>query len=165
VTNKRVEKIDFAYLTTRISPDDVLDEIVSIIHSTAEPDFDLIAEVGVGPLEQLFHEGHEEHLWPRLEQLARDDSWFRRALGAVWAFSSPCFAERERLLAELGEYREVTLRFVIRPRTFDDADGFDWRSYRVDALPEHADLASFLRGIARRIDVAIEEASPGDPGA
>jgi hypothetical protein len=78
-----LERFNLSVVTRQIPPDEALTEIVSILNSTAAPDFDLIAEVGVGPLESLFLQGHEDALWPRVEQLAREDERFRRALASV----------------------------------------------------------------------------------
>jgi hypothetical protein len=147
-----------------VTPDEQLTEIVSTLHSTAEPDFDLIAEVGVGPLETLFLFDHEDALWPRIEQLARDDERFRHALAAVWAFRSARFEEREALLEELGAHEAVTLRILIQRRTFDPQDGYEWRSFKLDGLPEGAQLANLLRGIASHIDQAGDWEPPRLPG-
>ena len=81
---------------------DALDEIVALLHSTEDPDPELMLDVGCGVLESLLFE-HEEELWPKIERLARDDVRFREALAAVWAYDSPAFERREALLAELGE--------------------------------------------------------------
>ena len=62
----------------------------------------------------------EDELWPQIERLARGDVRFRRALSHVWAYESPEFDRRERLLEELGESVPVTLRFVAYPGDFAD---------------------------------------------
>ena len=134
------------------TPVQALDAIVTTLHSTPEPDFELIMEVGSGPLEALLRQGHEEMLWPRIERLARDDERFRRALSVAWAYDSPMLARRDALLAELGEHREVTLRFVAEPNTFDDADGFEWRALEVKGVPAGSGLAQTLRAIADVIE-------------
>ena len=134
------------------SPDRALDAILATLHSTPEPDFDLIMELGSGPLEALFHQGHEAPLWTRIERLARNDLRFRRALSVAWAFESPMFARRDALLDELGERRAVTVRFVAEPNTFEDTDGFAWRALEVDGLAEGSGLAQTLRAIADVID-------------
>jgi hypothetical protein len=59
--------------------------------------------VGCGPLESLLHQGHGDLLWPEIERLARSDELFRRALENVWAYDSPEYERRERLLAELSD--------------------------------------------------------------
>ena len=134
------------------SPDETLDAIITALHSTPEPDFDLIMEVGSGPLEALFHQGHEAPLWTRIERLARNDLRFRRALSVSWAYDSPMLERRDALLDELGERRAVTVRFVAEPHTFDDADGFEWRALEVDGVGEGSSLAQTLRAIADVID-------------
>ena len=81
---------------------------------------------------------------------------FRRALAAVWAFDSPRYRDREALLEELGEFRKVTLRIVVEPRTFNPADGVEWRSFNVEGLREQPHLAGLLRGIADQLDTGRE---------
>ncbi len=136
----------------RATPDEVLDEIVATIDATPEPDFELIALAGAGPLESLFDDGYEDALWTRVETLARGNERFRRALSNVWAWDSAFFERREQLLRELGEHRQVTLRFVAEPRTFDDSDGFEWRAYEVEGISERPFLAALLRSIADQLD-------------
>lgn len=62
-----------------------------------------ISMIGVGPLENLFHDGFEDWLWPDIERHARSDPKFRRALASSWAYRSSRFNDRRDLLAELGE--------------------------------------------------------------
>jgi hypothetical protein len=66
-------------------------------------DRDAIKTIGVGPLETLFHQGHEDRLWVRIEHLARTDPRFRHALASTWAAGSTRFDDRQRLLRDLGE--------------------------------------------------------------
>lgn len=96
-----------------------LDQIVARLHSTPEPDPELILDVGCGVLESLLFE-HEEELWPTIERLAREDVRFRRALAAVWAYDSPAFERREALLAELGEFQTVAVSFVVQAEDFGE---------------------------------------------
>ena len=138
--------------STPETPVQALEAIVTTLNSTPEPNFDLILEVGSGPLETLLRQGHEEMLWPRIERLARDDPRFRRALSVAWAYDSPMLARRDALLSELGEHRAVTLRFVAEPNSFEDADGFAWRALEVSGVPEGAGLAQTLRAIADVIE-------------
>lgn len=77
-----------------------LTAIVERLH--AAEDEDLFAAIAVGPLESLFHQGHEEALWPEIERLARQDPVFRKALAQCWAYSSPMYDRRADLLIELG---------------------------------------------------------------
>jgi hypothetical protein len=151
-TDDGLDALGRAVLYRRISPDDALREIVSALHSTEAPDFDLITRIGVGPLETLFHQGFEQALWPEVERLAREDERFRRALGTVWGFSSPMFGQREALLRELGEYRTVTVRFTVEPRTFEETDGYQWRRVEVDGISERPHLGRILRDIADHVD-------------
>ena len=149
---KRAERLWLEISIGRASPDDVLDEIVATIDASPDPDFRLIEEAGAGPLESLFLSGYEEALWARVEPLARESQRFRRALSIVLAVDSPLFERRVRLLQELGEHRTVTLRFVAQPRSFDDSDGFTWREYEVEGIPNRPFLAGLLRSIANRLD-------------
>jgi hypothetical protein len=134
------------------TPEEELDAIVASINSSPEPDFVAIEEAGAGPLETLFLFGHEEALWHHIERLAREDERFRRALSVVWAFDSPLYERRQQLLRELGEHRPVTVRLTLVPRTFDDTDGFTWRDFEVEGVPERPHLAAILRGIAAHLD-------------
>ena len=93
------------------SPDDFLGSpetrLNRIEHLLVDLDLELdaheIAMIGVGPLEVLFHQGHEDLLWPEIERLARSDPRFRRALASTWAYDSPRYDDRQALLRELGE--------------------------------------------------------------
>ena len=86
------------------SPEARLDRVERMLEGLdLEADAQAIATIGVGPLETLFHQGHEERLWARIEHLARTDLNFRRALAATWAYGSPRFEDRRRLLQNLGE--------------------------------------------------------------
>jgi hypothetical protein len=84
---------------------ELLAEFRSIVHQirAAAEDDQAIMMLAVGPLEPFFHQGHEEDLWPEVERLAREEPVFRRALRQCWAYESPMFVRRERLLEELGE--------------------------------------------------------------
>ena len=84
------------------TPSAALSRILADIHAHAD-DSDFIDNVGCGPLESLFHQGHGEEVWSEVETLARTDPLFRRALRSVWAYSSPEYDRREALLAELSD--------------------------------------------------------------
>lgn len=88
-----------------VSGDELLAEFTSIVDQirAAAGDDQALVILAVGPLESFFHQGHEEELWPEVERLAREDPVFRRALRHCWAFESPMFERRERLLVELAE--------------------------------------------------------------
>jgi hypothetical protein len=94
------KSLDIAVLLSD-DPDALLDQILAQLHAHAD-DEDAVMMIGVGPLETLFHRGFESQLWPRIEQLARDDGTFRVALASVWAYNSPMFDRRRALLGELG---------------------------------------------------------------
>ena len=66
-----------------------------------DEDAEEIGRIGVGPLEVLFHQGHEDRLWPEIERLARSEPRFRRALASTWAYESSRYDDRQALLSEL----------------------------------------------------------------
>jgi hypothetical protein len=150
----------FAIVTKRISADDALSEIASTLRSTVDPDPELIEHSGSGPLESLFHGGHEEELWPRIEQLAREDERFRRALSAVWAYDSPMFDQREALLEELGEFWQVRVSFVVYPKDFSVPPLLAHRAVAVDGEVPGGQLPNMLRRIA---DLYEREEPAGRP--
>jgi hypothetical protein len=143
----------------RISPDSALDAIVDQLHSTPEPDEELITEIGVGPLESLLRE-HEQELWLRVERLARDNARFRRALCAVCAYDSPYLERREALLEELGESETISVRSVVDRSGFGEAEQLHWRAVEVEGTIDDARLAMLLRDIADW----LERARPHDTG-
>ena len=91
----------FIAAVTGDDPAQVLEDIVAELRRCSTADNDFVEMMGIGPLEALLHGGHGDALWPRIEHLARHDLLFRRALRAVWAYDSPEFERRERLLTEL----------------------------------------------------------------
>jgi hypothetical protein len=88
-----------------LTDNEVLAEFRSIVNQirAAGEDDQALTMLAVGPMESFFHQGHEEELWPEVERLAREEPVFRRALRQCWAYESPMFDRRERLLEELGE--------------------------------------------------------------
>lgn len=142
-----------------VSTDDDLRSIVERLHSTAEPDPDLVGEVGAGVLENLIRD-HGEELWPEIERLARADPRFRRALACVWAYESPEFDRRQALLGELGEHRSVLVRFVVEPEDFSPVPRLSWRAVEIDGEPPGGQLSRLLREIADWYD---QEPLPGNP--
>jgi hypothetical protein len=80
---------------------EMVDALLAKLHSTDEPDAALCLEVGCGDLESLIRR-YEAELWPQIEDLARSDVRFRRALAGVWAYDSSLFDRRDALLKELG---------------------------------------------------------------
>lgn len=137
----------------KTSPHDLLMEVVNLLDSTPEPDPDLCRDIGSGDLESLMMV-HEEGLWPEVEQLARSNARFRRALSNVWAYDSPKFGQRAALLEELGEYREVTIRFTIAPEDFSTDPPLSWRALDVPSDLSSPRLAEVLRRIADHLDGA-----------
>jgi hypothetical protein len=134
-------------LLGQMTPDTALTHIMYELHTTPEPDNDLALEVGTGPLETLLQE-HEEALWPRVEQLARDDVRFRRALSRVWAYDSPMFERRSALLEELGEFRTTWVRFVVTRDGFGKGEELSWRAAEVEGSVDDDRLATLLRSVA-----------------
>lgn len=130
-----------------VTADEDLRSIVERLHSTAEPDPDLVREVGAGVLENLIRD-HGEALWPEIERLARADPIFRRALASVWAYDSPEFGRREALLAELGEHSSVMVRFVVEPEDFSPVGRLNWRAVEIQGEPPGGQLSRLLREIA-----------------
>jgi hypothetical protein len=130
-----------------VTPEERLGELVELLHAADEPDFDLIGEVGCGELENLVR-AHGEQLWPVLERLARADPIFRRALRSVWAYDSPEFERRDKLLRELGEHWPVTVRFEVEPQDFEAEPLVSWRAVEVDGAPPAGQLGRVLREVA-----------------
>jgi hypothetical protein len=103
VSHDEVFRLGLAVTLDEMTPEVALDHVVMMLHSTGEDDPRRVGRIGCGPLENLFHKGYEDGLWSRIEQLARDDPLFRRALASAWAYRSPRYADRRALLEELGE--------------------------------------------------------------
>lgn len=145
----------------RMAPPDMLAELVRVLYSTDEPDPDLCSEVGCGDLESLLRD-HETSLWPEVERLARTDVRFRRALSSVWAYDSPEFDNRrDALLAELGEHREITVRFTVEPDDFSADPPLSWRALEAEGSVTNRRLAETLRSVAEWLDKAPPEAQAG----
>ena len=147
-----LNEIFMRFVAGRSTPVQVLDELVAVLHSTAEPDPQLIGQVGLGPLESLLLQ-HEEELWPSLERLARNDERFRRALAAVWAYDSPAFDRREVLLKELGEFQDVTVTFVVQREDFGQPPLVSHRAVNIEGEIPGGQLPRILREIADRLEV------------
>src|SRR4051812_22230808 len=111
----------------RKAPRELLDEIVGRLAASATPSMDVCMDIGTGDLENLLRQ-HESELWPEIEQLARDNDRFRRALACAWAYDSPMFERRERLLQDLGESWPVTVRFMVDTEDFGDPPKLSWRA-------------------------------------
>ena len=130
-----------------VTRDEYLRSIVERLHSTAEPDPDLVGEVGAGDLENLIRDDGEA-LWPEIERLARSDPRFRRALACVWVDDSPEFDRRQALLAELGEHSSVRVGFVVEPEDFSPVPRLSWRAVEIENEPPGGQLSRLLREIA-----------------
>ena len=96
-----------------MGPADALNDLVDRLHASEEPDFDLIAEIGCGDLENLVR-GHGDELWPEIS------GWLGRSgLPSCpplrMGVDSPEYARRDQLLREFGEHWPVTVRFVVQP--------------------------------------------------
>lgn len=133
------------------SPRDLLRDLVHRLDSTPQPDPELCRDVGSGDLESLLMV-HEEELWPDVEQTARSNPRFRRALSSVWAYDSPKFNQRSALLEELGEYREVMIRFTVAPEDFGPDPPLSWRALDAPGDVSGHRLAAILRLIADHLD-------------
>lgn len=142
-----------------VNADEFLESLVQKLHSTSDPEPDLIAEVGCGDLENLIREDGET-LWPRIEQLARTDERFRRALSSVWAYDSPEYERRTTLLRELGETRLVRVSFVVEPEDFTPVPRVGWRAVKIEGEPPGRQLGRLLREVA---DWYEREQSPDNP--
>lgn len=146
-------RLDVAELTERMlgeaeySAEDFLERLVVILNSTPEPNDELMSWIGCGDLENLIREDGVE-LWPQVEQLAREDVRFRRALRSVWAYDSPEFERRQALLEELGEFRTTWVRFVVEPNDLTGNPGFSWRAIELEGSVPKRQLAPLLRSIA-----------------
>ncbi len=134
-----------------MAPIELLLELVESLNSTPIPDPDLCRETGCGPLESLLMV-QEDQLWSEIEHLARTDRRFRRALASVWAYRSPRYEQRSALLAELGEVRELTIRFTVRPKDFSNDPPLSWHAAETPDGVRPGRLADVLRQIADWLD-------------
>jgi hypothetical protein len=144
----------------RASPADLLARLVGALNESEQPDQWLCSEIGGGDLESLLRD-NETELWPAVERLARTDVRFRRALSSVWAYDSPEFERREALLAELGEQREITVRFTVAPEDFSTDPALSWRAFEADGNITNRRLAGVLRELADWLDRRVPEADAG----
>jgi hypothetical protein len=144
----------------RATPAELLTRLVEQLHEPAEPDSALCREIGAGNLESLLRD-HESELWPEIERLARTDVRFRRALSGVWAYDSPECERREALLAEVGEAREITVRFTVEPDDFSADPELSWRAFESEGLIPEQRLAEVLRSLAEWLDSPSGPDSPG----
>jgi hypothetical protein len=135
----------------RVAPVDALADLVKMLYSSDDPDPGLCSEIGCGDLESLLCD-NETELWPHIERLARTDIRFRRALSSVWAYDSPEFERREALLAELGEHREITVRFTVEPQDFSPDPPLSWRAFDSAGDISKRRLAETLRRVADWLD-------------
>lgn len=126
--------------------DEVLDAIVAELHAPKEPDAQLCLRIGAGDLEWLIRY-HGEALWPRVQVLAREDSRFRMALSAVWAYESVEYERRAALLEELGQHWTISVSFVVERRDFSDPPRLSWRAVDIDG-GTGGQLPRMLREIA-----------------
>lgn len=138
-------------LLGRMAASDMLIELVRVLHTTDEPDPGLCSEVGCGDLEGLLRD-HETELWPAVENLARTDLRFRRALASVWAYDSAQFDRRSALLADLGEVREVVVRFTVEPEDFSADPQLSWRAFEAEGIVTNRRLSETLRSVAEWLD-------------
>jgi hypothetical protein len=132
-------------------PEVTLRELVVRLHSTSEPDPQLILDIGCGDLESLLFE-HEIELWPTIERLAREDVRFRRALSHVWAYDSPAFEQRETLLEELGAFWPVSVSVIVYPEDFTDPPLLGHRAVQVDGEVPGGQLPRILREVADKYE-------------
>jgi len=135
----------------RASPRQLLGRLVERLHETPEPDPERCLDVGCGDLETLLRD-HETELWPEVEGLARSDIRFRRALAAVWAYDSERYEARTALLDELGERREITVRFTVAPEDFSSDPELSWRAFDSEGSISKDRLAEVLRRLADWLD-------------
>ena len=149
-------------ILNRISPNEALAHLVEVLHATDEPDPDLCLEVGCGDLESVLA-NHETELWDEIERLARTDPRFRRALSSVWAYDSAQFNRREALLAELGEHREITVRFTVTPDDFAPDPALSWRAFEAEGGITNRRLAEMLRRLAEWLDRQPPDSDAGSP--
>jgi hypothetical protein len=61
-----------------------------------------------------------------------------------WAYDSPEFERRKRLLEELGEFRRVSIRFVVESDDFSDDSPLSWRAVELEGGVPARRLAPLL---------------------
>lgn len=143
-------------------PAELLAEVVAMLDSTPEPDVELIAYVGVGALEEIVRQ-HGMELWEEIESLARENVRFRRAMRSVWAYDSPEFERRIRLLGELGEWRPVQVSFVVEPSDLPAGFRVAWRTLEIRGEISPNELARVLREIADQVERKRPNGKAGRP--
>lgn len=141
------------------SPEKHLAWHVARLRASTDPDAAAL-ELGCGELEGLLDD-HEAELWPEIERLARTDPVFRRALQCAWAYDSPMFDQREKLLEEVGEWRPTWVRFVAYPTRLGHETPLAWRAIELEGSVRPKDLAPLLRSMA---DWAERQEDPPEPG-
>ena len=127
-----------------------LEEIVRSLHALETPRD--VSKMGAGELEDLLQD-YEDQLWPEVVRLAENDTTFRHALAAVWAYQSPRFPDRVALLTGLGTFRKVHVEFIIfSSADEDDGGGSGWGDLVVEGNVSHMQLSAVLRRIANRLE-------------
>jgi hypothetical protein len=130
-------------ILNRVAPTRLPEDLVKVLNSTDEPDPTLCRDVGCGDLESLLRE-NETALWSDVERLARMEVRFRRALSSVWAYDSPEYERRDSLLAELGEPREITMRFTVQHEDFSPNPVLSWRAFEAEGSITNRRLAEWI---------------------
>jgi hypothetical protein len=159
---ERESLLFFHVIADDVPPSELLAEAVAILDATLEPDLDLIGSVGAGALETLIR-NHGGELWLEIERLARRNIRFRRALRSVWAYDSPEYERRSRLLGELGEWWPVEVRFVVEPEGLSGGSRLSWRARQVRGAIAPEELARILREIADNVERTEAEKGGGRP--
>jgi len=128
-----------------------LEDLVAALHAADDPD-EAALDIGTGWLEALLHGETGQELWPRVDELARADPVFRRALSLSWAFSPDAPAEHKPLMWELGELQSASVNFITYPTVIGQTEPCQYRALKVDSPLSGLELARLLREIADDVE-------------
>jgi hypothetical protein len=142
-------------------PRGALAEVVNMVEAADPADDNALGMIGAGPLESLLIH-HEDDLWDEVEQIARSNPRFLRALRSVWNYPSPRFEQRQQLLVELNEWRQVDLSLVAYDQSFDGS-GWTYRALKHDSSLSARDLACVLREVAADLEDPPQETYKSPP--
>jgi hypothetical protein len=67
------------------------------------------------------------------------------------------------VLAELGEHREITVRFTVEPDDFSADPPLSWRAVEIEGRITNQRLAETLRGLADWLERQTPDVDAGAP--
>lgn len=127
------------------------EDLVRALHAADDPDVAAL-DIGTEWLESLLHGQRGQELWPQVDELARRDPVFRRALRDSWSFSPDAPPQHEPLMWELGEWRSVAVRFIVYSDRIGESEPCNFRALEVDSPLSGFELARLLREAADDVE-------------